>query len=246
MTSFTYSEYHDVIRVDSDTMTPRTGYKFFAADGNPLSSLLYAREMTLARGRILYEVWDSWRETFTGYIVPSLVYSEALAFHDGPTAAWSRFRPDRRLIYHQTYRLITERFPRIHLMTARAVTEIGLFEYDRLRVPPWVFIEPIVVEQVKSGWTSYDFRLSELHQTPPEAFKSVKKRMRDVLESWLPAATPWNTLIDFWERHDLLDEDEIGKEKELVRMHPYGYTLRWHGGAETNANLMRATPLPML
>ncbi|KAF2168658.1 hypothetical protein M409DRAFT_21400 [Zasmidium cellare ATCC 36951] len=154
MADFIYSEYRDVVRVDADTMVPQAGYRYFAADDYPLPSLQYAREMTLARGRILYEVWDHWRNMFVGYIVPSPVFHEALAHRDGPSpSVWSNLRPDRRLICHQTYRIITERFPRVHLMSARLITESCFSEYDRMSVPSHQFIEAAVVEHVRNFWT---------------------------------------------------------------------------------------------
>lgn len=55
---YTHSEYHDVLRVDADSTTlSEAGYRFFEADKVSLNTMLYARDTTLARGRILYEVW---------------------------------------------------------------------------------------------------------------------------------------------------------------------------------------------
>lgn len=49
-------EYQDVIRVDSNVVYPQ-GYMFIHTnDLHPLPVFQYVREMTLARGRILYEV----------------------------------------------------------------------------------------------------------------------------------------------------------------------------------------------
>lgn len=53
MASYTYSGYREVMRVDSDTEVPQSGYRYFAEEDHSLPSLQYAREMTLGRGRIL-------------------------------------------------------------------------------------------------------------------------------------------------------------------------------------------------
>ena len=59
-------EYQDVIRVDSDVVYPQ-GYMFIHTnDLHPLPVFQYIREMTLARGRILYEVHVS---GFTGLVL---------------------------------------------------------------------------------------------------------------------------------------------------------------------------------
>lgn len=50
--------------------------------------------------------------------------------------------------------------------------------------------------------------------------------MRDVLESWLPESVLWNNLVEFWEKHDLLEEGEDGKDGDVVLLRPSKYGLR--------------------
>lgn len=49
------AEYHDVIRVSATALAP-TGYNFLPGAEDAVTAQ-YARDMTLAAGRILYEVW---------------------------------------------------------------------------------------------------------------------------------------------------------------------------------------------
>lgn len=131
-------------------------------------------------------------------------------------------------------------------MSARTVTEAALHEHARWSVPSRTFVEAVVVKHVKDCWSSYQFRLKTSTQTPTEAAKSVEKRMREILEGWLPDSISWNNLVEFWEKHDLLEEGKNGEERGLVLLGPSTYGLRWYGGAETSANLISASAMPVL
>lgn len=53
------SEYGDVVRITSSQnyeVLKRDGYAYIA-EHKPLAARQYCRDMTIARGRILYEVW---------------------------------------------------------------------------------------------------------------------------------------------------------------------------------------------
>ncbi|KAK4540075.1 hypothetical protein LTR36_009816 [Oleoguttula mirabilis] len=254
MASADFSEYDEVIRVNPSQdyeILKRDGYAFIS-EQKPLAARQYCRDMTLARGRILYQVWDQWTAQTLGYIVPEEILSEAKAYRPGSALnPWPEEPAHTRNLLQHVYERLTIQFERIPHTAAKSVAE-EIHHALRRRPMTKRAIEDAVVEHVRLRWTSYEFRVKNMVpslQRECEVVEMIKPRMREVLRSWLPQYISGEALVELWERHGLLDADadtngvvEIGGEvaggetfEDVAFRRP---ALFYHGGLETPANLV--------
>ena len=85
------NEYSEVIRLSYDRDTP-PGHTFISSI-SPLTVQRLSRELSLARGRIIYEVWDTWSHTIAGYSVPSDIAVVASLYNHGiSTKIWNELQ----------------------------------------------------------------------------------------------------------------------------------------------------------
>ncbi|KAF2773361.1 hypothetical protein EJ03DRAFT_129808, partial [Teratosphaeria nubilosa] len=248
------SEYEEVIRIDisqdAGGIDAKPGH-MFVSEGQPLSIRQYCREMTLARGRLLYEIWDSWNRRLLGYIVPTSVHNDALVTR--PTAALSPWLDEphqkRRLLTHYHDTLLAQ-FPRMPRHSAKTISE-KYFSTSRHRFSA-LALENCVIEHVKTFWTSYTFRVNEVRQGRREVEALIKPRMREVLKSWLPfpqemPLTGKDEVRELFERHALLDDYEedggfVERQSPVkVKVQDWDGVLRWNalrhcGGLEGLGN----------
>ena len=102
----TMNEYSNLVRVSENTAVP-SGYAFVSEFAVPVIVKQLTRQLTFARGRILYEVFDEWKEIVIGYIAPESIVALALQYKDGVSR--ERFdkvpEHERRVAMH-TYQLV--------------------------------------------------------------------------------------------------------------------------------------------
>ena len=256
------NEYSSIVRLENDVKTP-PGHTFISSSLSPTVQQL-SRDLTLARGRILYEVWDSWNHTIDGYLVPSSIASIAMQCKDGVrTEAWEGLPSHQQNAIRQIHTTILRHFPRIPAASAIRVAEKAQREKSSVRKST---IEERVVQHARHEWTSYDLKLESSHRLnqPPSAWSgietiqvrrrlyqehytakkaetpaSAKPRMREVLRSWLPEDISSTELALFWRKHDLFDAEEgIGGSREQDVLFK-GASLQDYGRLETVCNFVR-------
>lgn len=250
-------EYSDLIRLSPDDFQTFSGCTFISASTTPPVPQL-CRELTLARGRILYEVFDEWNESITGYVVPASVAEVVSQYERGlSTEAWNSLPLHRRNVLKHAHRMLDERFPRMSSIAAIRVAERA--EWERWNGEK-MSLEEKVVDHVRHEWTSYEVRLEYVkkYDRSPTAWSGaperidahwrdhkqqienkkehireiIKPRMREVLRSWLPQDISEPELGRFWRRHSLYvsgaGEDGVSR----------GAVLQNYAGLETIANLV--------
>ena len=255
------NEYSEVIRLPYDCETP-PGHTFISSK-SPIAVQQLSRELSLARGRIIYEVWDTWTHTIAGYAVPSDIARLASLYKHGvSTKIWNELPSHRKGLIMHAYMVMMQRFPRIPEIAAIRVAEEA--ERDRWNGER-SGIDDRVVNHAKHEWTSYQLRVQYFHQfnqrpsawsglqgfyarrddymkrlrnTKEQALEDMKPRMREVLRSWLSEDISYAELAKFWRRHELYDsskgEGRCRKEDGLFE----SLSLQYHGGLETPGNLI--------
>ncbi|PPJ49856.1 hypothetical protein CBER1_05012 [Cercospora berteroae] len=243
-----------VVRVTSRVQLP-TGLKFIGVE-EPVAILQYARDMSLARGRIVYEIFGQERK-LTGYVVPSDIHTEAVRnCRKGNDAriAWAGLSETLRTAHWDVRRKILDQFPNIDATAARLISERLISHKTHINKPN---IEKAVVDHVIHMWTAFSFRL-EQGESKESAIKTINPRTREVLTKWMGPDARAEKIGDFWKRWDLLDtpvptqnvwgEELVYKEMDYGGKRRWGaeeelgtfYTpgaMTWFGGKETAANL---------
>lgn len=244
-----------VVRVDHRVQLP-AGLKFISMQ-EPVAVIQYARDMTLARGRIIYEVFNQERR-LTGYAVPSHIHLEAnqnCRKGNDPRLVWADLPALVRTAHWDAHRKVLDQFSNIDATAARLIAERLISHNTQVTNSN---IEKAVVDYVAHMWTSYSFRLEQGDSTQA-VVKAINPRMREVLGNWLGPDARAERIGDLWRRWDLLDDPKPTKNiwgEELVykemdrggkkrwgleeQMETY-YTpgaIVWYGGRETVANLM--------
>ncbi|KAK3716549.1 hypothetical protein LTR37_006445 [Vermiconidia calcicola] len=259
------NEYSDIIRLSEHFRLP-FGYTLLPST-SPITMLHLSRDLALARGRICYEMWDSWEEKVSGYVVPSEVVAVARDYKDNMTTKhWSGLPFEQRNVLWYAHRLLKERFPRIPAIAALRVAE-------KAERSGWQNgkedLERMVVEHAKMEYTSFTFRLqyfenqlgppptpwtfsanlgdfyevqrryqTEMKTCEEKVLEIVEFRMREVLKSWLPSFMSFSELTKFWRTHDLLEPGSAKKDTFYGAETLHGSTLRDFGGLETVTNIV--------
>ncbi|KAM3424912.1 hypothetical protein BST61_g6886 [Cercospora zeina] len=224
----------------------------------PVAIIQYARDMTLARGRIIYEIFSNQERRLIGYAVPSHIHLEAnqnCRKGNDPCLAWADLPAQIRTDHWNAYRKVLDQFPNIHATAARLIAERLVSHNTQVTNSN---IEKAVVDHVAHMWTSYSFRL-EQGESKEAVIKAISPRMRQLLGNWMGPNARAERLGDLWRRWDLLDAPQSTKNmwgEELVykEMDRGGkkrrgleeemdtfYTpsaITWFGGRETVANVM--------
>ncbi|WPB03551.1 uncharacterized protein RHO25_008191 [Cercospora beticola] len=243
-----------VVRVTSRVQLP-AGVKFIGVE-EPVAILQYARDMSLARGRIVYEVFNQERR-LSGYAVPSSIHTEAVRnCRSGNDArlAWVDLPDPLRTAHWDIRRKILDQFPNIDATAARLISERLISHNTQINKPN---IEKAVVDHVIHMWTAFNFRL-EQGESKESVIKAINPRTREVLAKWMGPDVRAERVGDLWKRWDLLDapvptknvwgEELVYKEMDHGGQRRWGaveeietfYTpgaMTWFGGKETTANL---------
>lgn len=216
------TEYNQVIRVTKDTHLAPSHVLVLATD--PVHITTFCRTMTLAQGRILYEVWDYdnlYHHRCLGYILPAEV-------HDSGPGPQSDRREDWKVYDSVTIRrredawaAVHRQFPSIPSFGARRLVETLM--RARISASNGFSVEKAVVDYALEHWTNYKLRLESLggewyerKRAEERARSAVAERMKKVLESWMAPDVEWERLDEFFVRHGLL-------EAALVVPKTYGY-----------------------
>ncbi|RMZ15810.1 hypothetical protein D0860_01425 [Hortaea werneckii] len=201
------TEYTQVIRLNANAnfeTFKAPGY-VFVASSRPVAERQYVREMTLARGRLLYEVWDHWDECNFGYICPEHVYAEARRHRlTSAPNLWPEESVQTRQGLQRMYNHVKHHYPRApHVAVKGAAETLYLQLYGRAATR--IDVERAVCRYVQYYWTSFEFRVRSMRQNEEEVKKMVKPRMRELLWSWLEHGTRASEVVALWERNGLLD-----------------------------------------
>ncbi|RMY49628.1 hypothetical protein D0865_07374 [Hortaea werneckii] len=221
------TEYAHVIRLNAnaDFETFKAPGYVFVASTRPVAERQYVRDMTLARGRLLYEVWDLWNECISGYICPEQVNAEARRhlLASAPNL-WPEESAQTRQGLQRTYDQVKHHYPRApHVALKGAAETLYLQLYGRAATR-------IDVERAYY-WTSFEFRVRNMRQNKEEVIKMVKPRMREVLWSWVEQWTRANEVVALWERDGLLDT-----RNDRAQFSFEANALTWYGGNEMLLN----------
>lgn len=241
-----------VVRVPRDVQCP-TDHTFLSSR-EPLPIVQYARDMTLARGRILYEVTDAHyissrgvfsmdqgRHVVIGYVIPRPILFEAIerGRRSGSlSVAYAYMSKQERITFFGIYRKVMEKFPRIDETAVRMIAERLASHGTPITNSN---IESAVVDHVSYMWTSYQFRI-EQGQSKGSAKEAIKPRSRDVLTRWLSRGVSFEQFHDLWRRWDLVDAPRKigGYVRSLDDEQPVrpSNEITYYAGKETVANLM--------
>lgn len=208
-------EYDILIRVDVRNMPliPHT-HQLILDASEPLHVLQYCRTMTLAQGRILYQLWDEWElwpPRHRGYIVPRSVVAQArgLPVRDR-REDWRVLPKERVRKYEEAWEAVVKAWPRIPGFGARRVVE----ELVRMNLGSGKFaVDAAVKRYAMRFWTSYQVRLEAkgvsrwdfdaYRKAEEEVERQVADKTKEVLGRWtkIGMALPLN----FYEDHKLVD-----------------------------------------
>lgn len=219
-----------VIRVTRHVQYPAD--HMFLSSKEPSEIMQYARDATMARGRILYEVIDAYRgqNGVIGYIVPASILSEAIQngrkIH-GSAQHRHHLSQQERAAFADARRTVLDQFPGIDETAVRLVVERLLRSHGTHITRS--NMEKAVVDYIIYMWTSYRFRVDQ-GESKASAMEAVKPRVRELLKTWLAPNVPTAGLYDLWRRWDLLDARMEG-------FHPSS-ALTYYAGKETMANLV--------
>ena len=207
------NEYGSVVRINPRTQTLLAAASHeLILDSEPLHVRQYCRTMTLAQGRILYQLlddWEPWHSRHCGYMVPSYIVAEARKIScRHRDEDWKGLDPLRVRRYEETWDAVAKAWPGIPVFGARRVVE-RLVRSGRSCGKDEV--DEAVKRYAMRHWTSYWVRLESrgvadcdtltYYKTVEEVEEQVAGRLRGVLETWTTPgiALPW----DFLERHGL-------------------------------------------
>ena len=183
-------------------------------DSEPLHVRQHCRTMTLAQGRILYQIYDDyepWNPRHCGFIVPSFIVAEAyrISVNDRKDD-WKCCDPTQICRYEDTWDAVVEAWPRIPVFGARRVVEE--LAGSRLGAGK-AGVDEAVVRFARRYWTSYKARLdakgvSEWDtrsnwKVVKEIEEQVAGRLREVLNRWTEPGVGLAT--NFLEKHGLVD-----------------------------------------
>lgn len=205
------AEYNQVIRVTKDTHLAPSHVLVLATD--PVHITTFCRTMTLAQGRILYEVWDYdnlYHHRCLGYILPAEVYASGPGPQSDRREDWRVYDPVTIRRREGAWAAIFRLFPRIPTFGARRLVETLM--RARIFGSNGFAIEKAVVEYALEHWTSYKLRLESLggewyerKRAEEKARSVVAQRTKEVLESWMAPDVGWERVDEFFARHELLE-----------------------------------------
>lgn len=234
-------EYGTVLRLDRRAESISLDHDFIQIGGTKPQLLQFSRSLTLAQGRILYEIWDSRIEQHVGYGVPSRVLSEVRSADrmdiDGE---WKHAPPLRRRRLLNAKHMVVQLFPRMPwLGIVRVVERMVRLRVDVTRDS----VEDAVVRYALHQWTNYFLRLEScgvaeddgyvvISSADEHARAAVTERLKSVLLSWMHPMAEQDAVLGITERQSLVNEPR--KEDQPVP------TLRYYAGKETLANLKMA------
>lgn len=207
-------EYATVIRINKSHPFPPTHTLIPATD--PAHTRHFARTATLARGHVLYDVWDGtpWQTQHAGYLVPSPIAAEAHRLATThPKQDWAALDPGLAERYAEAWDTVTGAWPGMPVWGARRVVEVlvGLELGCGREV-----VEQAVVRFARRCWTGYWARLEGrgkegvLPWVEREVCEEVREKLREVLRGWMREDVKEKDVRGVFGRCGLLDEGEVG------------------------------------
>lgn len=117
-------EYGTVIRIDNRTLPLPPATHQLVLHTEPLHIQQFCRTMTLAQGRILYEIWDTterWHPRSQGYFVPSHLVAEArkISCRDR-REDWKSLHPLKLRRYEEAWDAVVKTWPGIRSLAPDA------------------------------------------------------------------------------------------------------------------------------
>lgn len=201
------AEYGTVIRLEGLHHSPPS--HDFVGETEPLHVRQFCRTMTLAQGRVLYDVWErsSWRERRLGYLVPSHLAIEARKISG--SEHWKNLPPLDSSRFECAWEAVVAAWPRMPVFGVGRVVErlVRLGLGGRRLV-----VEEAVVRYARRNWTSYWLRIGTGsvadEDTEERTCEAVAERLRQVLRAWMAADAEPLYVQSVFERHGLVAEKE--------------------------------------
>ena len=192
-------ECNSIIRLDNRYIPVIPWGHELILDSEPLHIRQYCRTMTLAQGRILYQLWDDgqpWNTTrHCGYIVPKFIVQEARGISvNDRKEDWKGLHPLKRRQYEEAWDAVVKAWPRIPIFGARRVVE----EMMNMRGGK-KGVNEAVESYARRYWTSYRAKLeakgvSEWNASwteLKEIEEQVAGKLREVLGKWASSGIPF-------------------------------------------------------
>ncbi|OQO14261.1 hypothetical protein B0A48_01137 [Cryoendolithus antarcticus] len=222
-------EYNNILTLTTQTLLP-PAHSFIPIWLYDTVNLCH--QLTLAQGRILYNVYDSYeRSDHVGIVIPSHILGEVETLtKQSLTEQWRHRSAIDRENLDRSHSLVLEHFPRMPGIGAQKVAmRLALAG----RSPSTSAVEEAVVQYALLYWTSYRLRLEQAQATETwraiqDAREAVQSSLRAILTSWLPLEMTGREQLAFCRVHDLLEREEAA----ILR----GVELTYLGGKETVAN----------
>ena len=211
-------EYNNLISINHRDCPPISWTHELILDSEPLHVRQYCRTMTLAQGRILYQLWDDyepWHPRHCGYIVPNFIATEARMISTKDRREdWKGLHPMKIRRYEDAWDAVVKAWPGIPIFGARRVVEelanmrIGGGKYDV------EIVDKAVVRYARRYWTSYKAKLDSKgvnERNMASNWKVVKEieeqvawKLREVLGRWTRPGVKLG--LDFLEHFGLVDK----------------------------------------
>ncbi|KAK6435496.1 hypothetical protein LTR95_008317 [Oleoguttula sp. CCFEE 5521] len=195
-------------------------------------TLNLCHQLTLAQGRILYNVYDVYeRSDHVGIVVPTHILVEVEALTKQPlNQQWPHRTASERENLERAHSLVLKLFPRIPGIGAQ---KIAMSLALAGRSPSSSAVEEAAVQYALLNWTSYRLRLEQVQateswKTTQTAREAIRPKLRAILTSWLSLEMTGREQLAFCRVHDLLEPEEAAR--------PRGVELTYLGGKETVAN----------
>jgi hypothetical protein len=214
------AEYSKVFRIT--TLKPLHNYTLIPTT-EPLHVVQYCRILTLAQGRILYELWNDhqrhWDPRCVGYVVPSHLAEEGRKLSTLPRSEeWKGKASIVVRRYEEAWDAVAGAWPGIPLFGARRVVE----RLIRLRVQVGrESVDEAVARYALRHWSAYKARLEAKGDEGVDdgsiAFRKVEEKVRnevagrvmEVLRGWMGGDVRAAKAEELFERLGLVKVENI-------------------------------------
>nr|OQO30633.1 hypothetical protein B0A51_01519 [Rachicladosporium sp. CCFEE 5018] len=222
-------EYNDTLTLTTQTLLP-PAHSFVPVHAYDTVNLCH--QLTLAQGRILYNVYDVYeRSDHVGIVVPTHIMAEVEALtKQSLSEQWRHRSAGDRENLERAYRLVLKLFPRMPVIGAQ---KVAISPALAGRSPSSSAAEQAAVHYALLHWTSYRLRLDQAQvieswRAIQDAREAVGPRLRAILTSWLPLEMTGREQLAFCRVHNLLEPKEAAR--------PCAVELTYLGGMEIVAN----------
>ena len=218
-TDLSPAEYGTVIRLSPEYPTALRHLRNYTLilTTEPLHVQQYCRTLTLAQGRLLYEVWDDdryWHPRCVGYVVPSHLANEGRKVSSlHRSDEWKGLHPVVFTRYEEAWQAVVRDWPGLPVYGARRVVE----RLMRLRIGPGrANVEAAVGRYALRHWSAYRAKLDSKGlqgfddgsvgwaRVEEEVRRRVAERVMGVLRGWMRSEVSLVQANELFERLGLM------------------------------------------